>query len=158
MKAVRTFTLVCILSLMVLSCEKDSPHYSANDFEWAMHNYMSDYRVAQGKTALVWFPDIFIEAREQSIAWKKSGDINAGINERIGTIQDHWAPESLAWFPDYFMGKADTSSAYQRFQVWIADSATKALILDDFVQSGIGVATSDDVVYITTFLMKITTK
>ena len=107
--------------------------------------------------ALVWFPDIFIEAREQSIEWKKSGDVNTGINERIGAIQDHWAPENLAWFPDYFMGEADTSSAYQRFQTWIADSAINALILDDFVQSGVGVASSDDVVYITTFLMKVQT-
>jgi hypothetical protein len=123
-----------------------------------MFNNISDYRVSQGKSALVWFPDIFVEAREQSIAWKKSGDVNDGINTRIGVIQDHWAPVNLAWIPDFFVGEADTASANQRFQVWIADSATNAILLEDFVQAGVGAASSDDVVYITTFLMKIPTK
>ena len=67
MKAVRTLLLICIFSIMVLSCEKDEPFYSESRFESAMFNNISSYRVAQGKSALVWFPDIFVEAREQSM-------------------------------------------------------------------------------------------
>jgi len=158
MKAVRTLILISLLTVLVLSCEKDEPFYQVNAFETALHNNVSDYRVSQGKNALVWFPDIFVEAREQSIAWKNSGDALTGINERIGIIQDHWAPENLDVILYSFIGEPDTTNARLVLEDWIADSATNAKILDDFVQSGAGIATSDDVVYITHFLMKVVTK
>ena len=158
MKAVRTLILICTLSLMVLSCEKDEPFYQYNLFEQAVNRLVSDYRVSQGLNALVWFPDIFIEAREQSIAWKNSGDPSTGINERIGIIQDHWEPENLGVITSSFIGKSDTANARPVVDSWIADSATNVILLDDFVQSGVGIAESDDAVYITHFLMKIVTK
>ena len=155
MKTLRSFLLICILCLLVLSCEKDEPFYQVNAFETAIHELVSEYRVSQGKSALVWFPDIFVEAREQSIAWKNSGDINSGILERQGRILDNWGISQIAWLPDYFIGKADTASARQRFELWVADSARNAAILDDWIQSGVGIAESQDVVYITHFLMKV---
>ena len=158
MKAVRTLILISLLTVLVLSCEKDEPFYQVNAFETALHNYVSDYRVAQGKSALVWFPDIFVEARDQSIAWKNSGDAFTGINERIGIIQDHWEPENLDVILYSFIGEPDTTNARLVYENWIADSAKNAIILDDFVQSGAGIAASDDVVYITHFLMKVVTK
>ena len=158
MKTARTFLLICILSLFVLSCEKDEPFYQVNAFETALHNYVSDYRVTQGLNKLVWFPDIFIEAREQSIAWKKSGDASTGINERLGIIQDHWAPENLGVITSSFIGEADTTHARLVVNAWIEDPTIDSILIDDFVQSGAGIAKSDDVVYITHFLMKVVQK
>ena len=158
MKTLRSFLLICILCLLVLSCEKDEPFYQVNAFETALHQNISDYRVSLGKSALVWFPDIFVEAREQSIAWKNSGDATSGINERIGIIQDHWEPANLGVITSQFIGKADTTAARIVFESWANDSSINATILDDFIQSGAGIAESADVVYITHFLMKINTK
>ena len=158
MKALRSFLLICILCLLVLSCEKDEPFYQVQPFETAIHTLVSEYRVSQGKSALVWFPDIFVEAREQAIAWKNSGDINTGILERQGKIVDHWAPTNLDLVPGLLIGKADTAGARVVVEDWIADSATNAVLLEDFVQSGAGIAESADLVYIIHILMKIPTK
>lgn len=158
MKAVRTFLFIILLGILVLSCEKDDPFYQVNAFETKLNTLVSEYRVSQGKNALVWFPDIFVEAREQAIAWKNTKDVNSGINERIGTIQDHWAPENLGVITQSLLGKADTANARLVVNSWISDSATNVLLLDDFVQSGAGIAESEDVVYIVHFLMKISAK
>ena len=158
MKSIRTITLVVFLSIIVLSCEKDEPFHQVKAFETALHNNISNYRVSQGKTALVWFPDIFVEAREQAEAWKKSGDVNTGINERVGIIQDHWAPSNLGIITGQLIGKADTTNARLVLNSWAADSSLNETLLDDFVQSGVGIAESEDLVYIVHFLMKIPTK
>lgn len=158
MKTIRTITLIVFLSIVILSCEKDEPFYQVNAFEQALNNNISDYRVTQGKTALVWFPDIFVEARQQAQAWKKTGDVNSGINERIGTIQDHWAPTTLRVITSQLIGKADTATARAVAETWAADSAINAAILDDVVQSGVGIAQGEELVYIVHFLMKVTTE
>ena len=155
MKAVRTFLFIVIIGIIVLSCEKDEPFYQVNAFETALHTRINNYRVSQDKSAFVWFPDIFVEAREQAIAWKKTGDLNSGINERIGIIQDHWAPTNFGLIRGQLIGKADTANATIVLNSWISDSSTNATILDDFVQSGLGIAESEDIVYIVHFLLNI---
>ena len=158
MKALRLCMLILALSILVLTCEKDEPHYSVNAFESALHNNVSDYRVSEGLSPLVWNADIFVEAREQSIAWKNSGDPSTGINERLGIIQDHWEPENLGVITSSFNGKADTSSARLVLEAWIADPTIDSILVGDFVQSGAGIAEKDGTVYITHFLMKVVTK
>ena len=159
MKAVRTITLIFLLSLLVLSCEKDEPFYQVSVFETAIHNNVSDYRVSQGLDPLVWFPPNFIDAREQALAWKKSGDPYDGINEREGRMQDELIPTTFGRIMYSVVTKnADTTLARAVVNNWIANDSIKALMLDDVVQSGAGSAQSEDIVYIVHYLMNVPSK
>ena len=160
MKAARVLLIVSVIGILVLSCKKnDEPFYQVNAFESALHDNVSDYRGSQGLDALVWFPDIFVEAREHSTAWKNSGDAFTGINERLGTIQDHWEPTTLEAILTSFEGAADTTHARMVVESWIADSANNAILISDVVQSGAGIAEDGNgKVFVTHFLMKIPTK
>lgn len=159
MKVSRLFLLL-LLGILVISCEKNKePFYQVTPFETRVHDLVSDYRKSEGLNELVFFQDIFIEAREQSTAWKNSGDESTGIYERLGTIQDHWNPSNLKVINTSFTGSMDTLYARLLVEYWIADSATNVILLDDFVQSGPGAVTDGNGnVYVTYFLAKILTK
>ena len=155
MKTFRTILLILALGLIVLSCKKDDPFYQVNNFETALLEYINEYRISESKSSLVWFPDLFVEAREQSIEYKKTGDPYTGLYTRLGIIQDHWEPVNKAWGYSSFIGQADTTWARAVVNGWIADSASNAVLLDDFVQYGAGMTQGEDVAYVIQFLIKI---
>ncbi len=158
MKTAKILFSIFAIGLIVFSCKDDEPFYQVNTFETAMHEYINEYRISQGKSSLVWFPDIFIEAREQSKAYKTSGDYTTGLNERIGKIQDHWAPTKLGYGAVHFIGQADTTWARAVINSWIADSSSNVVLLDDYVQYGAGLTQGEEVAYVFQFLMTIPTK
>ena len=89
---IRTLLAICMVGIIVLSCNKDEPFYQVDAFEMELHYNVNKYRQSQGLSDLVFFHDLFVEAREQSTAWKNSGDPNSGLFDRMDKITEHWKP------------------------------------------------------------------
>ena len=152
---IRTLVTICMLSIIVLSCKKDEPYYQVDAFELELHHNVNKYRQSQGLSDLVFFQDLFIEAREQSIAWKNSGNFNEGLDARLDKIYEHWKPLNLDVLLSTINSK-DTTAARIVVEGWIQDSLSQSILTGDHIQSGPGIAVDDNgKVYITHFFMKI---
>ena len=151
----RTMLVICVVGLIVLSCKKDEPFYQVDAFETELHRNVNKYRQSQGLSDLVFFHDLFIEAREQSTAWKNSGNPQEGFDARWDKIIEHWKPVNLDVISSTITSK-DTTAARLVVEYWIQDSAFNSVITDDHIQSGPGIAVDDNgKVYITHYFMKI---
>jgi uncharacterized protein YkwD len=152
---IRTLLAICAVGTIVLSCKKDEPFYQVNDFEMEIYRNVNKYRQSQGLSDLVFFHDLFIEARQQSDAWKNSGNPSEGMQERVDKIIEHWEPVNLDVLLATINSK-DTTAARIVVEGWVQDSSMSAVLRDDFIQSGPGIAEGGDgTVYITNFFMKI---
>jgi len=152
---IRTMLTICLVGIIVLSCKKDEPFYQVDAFEMEIHHNVNKYRRSQGLSDLVFFHDLFVEARQQSTAWKNSGNFDDGLDARLDKIYEHWEPVNFDVLLSTINGK-DTTAARIVVEYWIQDSAMSAVLRDDFIQSGPGIATDDNgMVYITHFFMKI---
>lgn len=153
--SIRTLMTICLVGIIVLSCKKDEPFYQVDDFETELHRNVNKYRQSQGLSDLVFFHDLFIEARQQSADWKNSGNPQQGLNERWDKIIEHWEPVNLDVLLSTINSK-DTAAARMVVEYWIQDSLSRAVLTDDHIQSGPGIAEGEDgTVYITHFFMKI---
>jgi hypothetical protein len=151
----RTILTICLIGIIVLSCKKDEPFYQVDAFEMEIHHNVNKYRRSQGLSDLVFFHDLFVEARQQSTAWKNSGNFDDGLDARLDKIYEHWKPVNLDVLLSSITGK-DTTAARIVVEYWIQDSAMSAVLRDDFIQSGPGVAVDGNgKVFITHFFMKI---
>ncbi len=151
----RTLLTIFLVGIIVLSCKKDEPFYQVDAFEMEIHHNVNKYRRSQGLSDLVFFHDLFVEARQQSTAWKNSGNPSEGMQARVDKIYEHWKPVYFDVLLSTINGK-DTTAARIVVEYWIQDSAMSAVLRDDFIQSGPGIAQGDDgMVYITHFFMKI---
>jgi hypothetical protein len=152
---IRTLLAICMIGIVVMSCKKDEPNYQVDAFELELHNNVNKYRQSQGLSDLVFFHDLFVEARQQSAAWKNSGNPSEGMQARVDKIYEHWEPVNFDVLLSTINGK-DTSAARIVVEFWIQDSAMSEVLRDDLIQSGPGIAQGDDgKVYITHFFMKI---
>lgn len=151
----RSFLVVCILCITVLSCKKDEPFYQVEAFEMELHHNVNKYRQSQGLSSLVFFQDLFVEARQQSAAWLNSGNPEEGLDDRFNKILDNWKPVNLDVLLASINSK-DTTAARIVVEGWLQDSLTRSIIKEDHIQSGPGIAQgSDGQVHITYFFMKI---
>jgi hypothetical protein len=150
----RILLVVMVLALIDISCKDDEPFYSIDPYESNLNKFVNDYRRSLGLPDLVFFHDVFVEAREQSIAWKKSGDVNDGMQVRINTIIDHWEPTNLGVITSIAYA-AHSDSAIHVVNAWAADSSTNAILIGDFTHAGPGIATGDGKIYITHFFLKL---
>ena len=152
----RTLLALCMTGLLMVSCEKNKePFYQVDVFETALHNQVNKYRQSQELSDLVFSHDIFIEARQQSLAWKNSGDPASGLDARMQTIQEHWEPTMLGVITAQASSK-DTAVARLVVESWVQDTTARSIITDDYVQSGPGIAVGEGgEVYITHFFMTI---
>ena len=152
----RSFLILSLVGITVLSCKKDEPFYQVNDFEMELYRNVNKYRQSQGLSDLIFFHDLFVEARQQSAAWLNSGNFMEGLEDRLKKIGEHWVPVNG---PDVLLSSIngkDTTAARIVVEGWMQDSAMNAVLLDDYIQSGPGIAEgSDGQVYITHFFMKI---
>jgi hypothetical protein len=149
------FLVMTTIGIMFLSCKKDEPYYQVSDFEMELHNNVNKYRQSQGLSDLVFFHDLFVEARQQSEAWRNTGNPSEGFDARWQKIIDHWEPVNLGALSAKINSK-DTTAARIVVEGWIQDTAASAVLRDDFIQSGPGIAEGDDGwVYITHFFMKV---
>jgi hypothetical protein len=152
---IRTLMTIGMISISVLSCKKDEPYYQVDAFELELHHNVNKYRQSQGLSDLVFFQDLFIEAREQSNAWKNSGNFDEGLDARLDKIYEHWKPLKLDVLLSTINSK-DTTAARIVVEGWIQDSLSQSILTGDHIQSGPGIAVDDNgKVYITHFFMKI---
>jgi hypothetical protein len=152
---IRTLLTICMVGIIIISCKKDEPFYQVDAFEMELHHNVNKYRQSQGLSDLFFFHDLFIEARQQSTAWKNSGNPSEGMQARVDKIYEHWEPVNFDVLLSTINGK-DTTAARIVVEYWIQDSVMSAVLRDDFIQSGPGIAQGDDgKVYITQFFMKI---
>jgi hypothetical protein len=151
----RTILTICLIGIIVLSCKKDEPFYQVDAFEMEIHHNVNKYRRSQGLSDLVFFHDLFVEARQQSTDWMNSGNYQQGLDERLDKIIEHWKPVNLDVLLSTINSK-DTTAARIVVEGWIQDSISQSIITDDHIQSGPGVAVDGNgKVYITHFFMKI---
>lgn len=152
----RTFLTVFLVGIIVLSCKKDEPFYQVDAFETELHRNVNKYRQSQGLSDLVFFHDLFIEARQQSTAWKNSGNPTEGLDARMDKIIEHWKPVNPVDVLLATINSKDTVAARIVVESWIQDSTANGIITGDHIQSGPGIAVDDNgKVYITHFFMKI---
>ena len=149
-----TMLTICLVGIIVLSCKKDEPFYQVDAFEMELHHNVNKYRQSQGMSSLVFFQDLFVEARQQSAAWLNSGNPEEGLDDRFDKIIEHWEPVNLDVLLASINSK-DTTAARIVVEGWLQDSLARAIIEEDHIQSGPGIAQwSDGKVYITYFFMK----
>ena len=152
---IRTLLAICMVSIIVFSCKKDEPFYQVDAFETELHRNVNKYRQSQGLSDLVFFHDLFIEARQQSTDWKNSGNPQQGLDARMDKIIEHWKPVNLDMLLSTINSK-DTAAARIVVEGWIQDSTFRSVITDNHIQSGPGIAEGDNgEVFITHFFMKI---
>ena len=150
-----TFLAISLVGFISNSCKKDEPFYQVDAFELELHNNVNKYRQSQGLSDLVFFHDLFVEARQQSAAWLNSGNPEEGLQDRFDKIIEHWEPVNLDVLLASINSK-DTTAARIVVESWIQDSLTRSIITEDHIQSGPGIAEGNDgQVYITHFFMKI---
>lgn len=151
----RILIVVLFLVIVDISCKDDEPFYSINPYESNLNKFVNDYRRSLGLNEVIFFHDVFVEAREQSIAWKKSGDVNDGMQARIQTIIDHWEPTNLGVITSIAYA-AHSDSAFNVVNSWKNDSSTNAILIDEFTHAGPGIATGNNgEVYITHFFLNL---
>jgi hypothetical protein len=152
---IRTLLAICMVGIIVVSCKKDEPFYQVDAFELELHKNVNKYRQSQGLSDLVFFHDLFVEARQQSAAYLNSGNPSVGMDARWEKIRDHWQPVNFGALSSKINSK-DTTAARLVVESWVQDSTARSIIMDDHIQSGPGIAEgSDGWVYITHFFMKI---
>jgi hypothetical protein len=150
-----TLLTICMAGMIVLSCKKDEPFYQVDAFEMELHHNVNKYRQSQEMSSLVFFQDLFVEARQQSAAWLNSGNPEEGLDDRFDKIIEHWEPVNLDVLLASINSK-DTIAARIVVEGWLQDSLARNIIQEDHIQSGPGIAQgSDGKVYITYFFMKI---
>ena len=151
----RILLVVLFLALVDISCKDDEPFYSIDPYESNLNKFVNDYRRSLGLPEVIFFHDVFVEAREQSIAWKKSGDINTGMEARMQSIMDHWEPTKLGVI-NWVAFPAHADSAINVVNDWISDSSANAILIDEYTHAGPGIATGDNgEVYITHFFLNL---
>lgn len=133
------------------SCEK-TPYYHIKPIESAIFNEINAHRTANGKTKdLVLRPEMFVEAQIFSIEMASAQQVDTT------GISVHW-DEVHAMLGGTNEGliitSTNLSSAPDIVAGWTADSATNALLLDNFTQCGVGVEQDlNGLNYITVMLM-----
>ena len=129
---IRTLLMICMVGIIVLSCKKDEPFYQVDAFEMELHYNVNKYRQSQGLSSLVFFPDLFVEARQQSAAWLNSGNPQEGLDDRFDKIFEHWEPVNLDVLLASINGK-DTTAARIVVEGWLQDSLARNIIEEDHI-------------------------
>jgi hypothetical protein len=119
------------------TCKKDDDWYHISAYEEKLNRCVNDYRESQGKSQLVLQPVMVVEAQANSKEWRDGGNSVAGLQDRFDAVIEKLGGTNYA---------AITSIAYNLFPAdsvvnhWIADTATRAILLDVYTQSGPGIA------------------
>jgi uncharacterized protein YkwD len=145
-RIIRFISLIIIILIICISCKKDDDWYHISAYEENLHRYVNEFRASQGKSQLVLQPIMVVEAQGNSKDWRKSGDCSAGLQERFENVIEKIGGTNYGVI---------TSIAYNLtpdsvVNTWIADSTCRAILLNDYTQSGPGISKGDNnAIYIT---------
>jgi uncharacterized protein YkwD len=147
MKTHRTYILILILAIIVISCEKDEDFTQVSVFEKQLHDEVNKYRTSQGLNELV-LQFVMVKEAQAHAAGRANGSItqeNAGgdINERWHTIESKLGVNNVSneWA---IQAQITTQSAAEVVAEWVDNPEIKEILEDDFTQSGPGVGTTSD--------------
>jgi len=145
-KFIRIITLAVLITLICQTCKKDDDFYHISAYEEQLHYYVNEYRESQGLNRLVLQPIMVVEAQENSTDWKNGGDPSSGLQTRFESVIEKIGGTSSGVITSLVYNvSADSVVNY-----WIADSATHSVLIENYTQSGPGIAMGDnDAIYIT---------
>jgi uncharacterized protein YkwD len=145
-------SLILIIVTICLTCKKDDDWYHITAYEENLHRYVNEFRVSQGKSELNLQFVMVVEAQGHSKDWKNSGDPDAGLQERFEEVIEKIGGTSYGAIRSIVYNLSPDSVVNR----WIADSSTRAVLLNVYTQSGPGIAEGDDnAIYITHMFLNI---
>ncbi len=148
-------SLIIVLTIALNSCKKDDDFIHVTPYEQALHNKVNEYRVSQGSNELVLQYVMVGEAQIHSKNWSESGDATAGLEDRVQTVKDKLGGTNSG----VILSTAYNVPADSVVSSWENDSATSAILLDEYTQSGPGVYTDDaGTMFITHMFLNIPSK
>jgi len=151
-RIIKFLSLVVIFAIICITCKKDDDWYHITAYEENLHRHVNEYRKSQGKSELVLQPVMVVEAQGHSKDWKNSGDPAAGLQERFEEVIEKLGGTSYGAIRSIVYNLPPDSVVNR----WIADSSTRAVLLNVYTQSGPGIAEGDDnAIYITHMFLNI---
>lgn len=148
----RFLSVLVFILIICSSCKKDDDWYHISAYEEKLHRCVNEYRESQGKSQLVLQPVMVVEAQGNSKNWRDGSDPVSGLHERFESVIEKLGGTNYG---------AITTIAYNLpadsvVDRWIADSATRVILLNVYTQSGPGIAFGDDnEIYITHMFLNI---
>ncbi len=156
-RTILTLTPVLAFFLFTaLSCGDKEPFVNIKGIETQIYNEIKSYRIANGIPAENPFVHQFIMVKEAQLfsaqlAYSSSGPDTTGITVHWDIIHD-----KIGGYNDLTLLQITNSTAAADIVAnWTGDSATKAMMLKDYSQCGVGVEyDNDQLAYITVLMMK----
>jgi len=145
-KFIRFSILAVMITLICQTCKKDDDFYHITAYEENLYFYVNEYRKSQGLNELVLQPVMVVEAQANSVDWKNGGDPHAGLQARFESVIEKLGGTSTGVITSLVYNlSADSVVNY-----WVADSAARSILLENYTQSGPGIAKGDNnAIYIT---------
>ena len=148
----RLVSFITIILIVCFSCKKDDDWYHINEYEENLYHYVNEFRQSQGKSLLNLQPVMVVEAQGHSKDWKESGDPVTGLQERFETVIEKLGGTNYGVITMIAYGLSPDSVV----NTWIADSTARAIMLNDYTQSGPGISEGDaNSIYITHMFLNI---
>lgn len=145
----KTFRLILFITIIITvcnTCKKDDDWYHISAYEENLHRYVNEFRQSQGKEKLVLQPVMVVEAQGHSKDWKESGDPVTGLQERFENVIEKLGGTNYGAITSIAYGLSPDSVV----NTWIADSTCRAILLNEYTQSGPGISEGDgNSIYIT---------
>ena len=134
------FSLIVFVLIIATTCKKDDDWYHISAYEENLNRYVNEFRKSQGKNDLVLQPVMVVEAQRNSKDWRNGGDPVAGLKDRFDAVIEKLGGNSYGAITSIVYNLPPDSVVNH----WIADTATRAILLDVYTQSGPGVAYGDN--------------
>jgi hypothetical protein len=154
MNRIFRFLSVLVFILAICStCKKDDDWYHISAYEEKLHRCVNEFRELQGKDKLVLQPVMVVEAQGNSKEWRDGANAVSGLQDRFEAVIEKLGGTNYAAITSIAYNLLPADSVVNR---WIADTATRAILLDVYTQSGPGIAFGDDnEIYITHMFLNI---
>src|SRR4030042_370616 len=131
-RLIHFFSLLLVVTIICLTCKKDDDWYHITAYEENLHRYVNEFRASQGKSELILQFVMVVEAQGHSKDWKNSGDPDAGLQERFEEVIEKIGGTSYGAIRSLVYNLPPDSVVNR----WIADTSARAIMLNDYTQSG----------------------
>lgn len=151
-KRIKNIVVIVFLFSLTLSCEDPEPFVNIKAIESAIYNEIKAHRETNGVTGN--FVHQFVMVKEAQLISARRANSTDPDTTGIG---DHWKiiHDKIGGYNDLTLLQTTSSTdASEIVAAWTADSATNAMMLEDFSQCGVGVEyDASNVAYVTALMM-----
>ncbi len=149
----RFLSAVVVIITICSTCKRDDDWYHISAYEEKLHRCVNEYRELQGKSQLVLQPVMVVEAQANSKEWRDGANAVTGLQDRFDAVIEKLGGTNYAAITSIAYNLPPADSVVNH---WIADSATRVILLEVYTQSGPGIAYGDDnKIYITHMFLNI---